>query len=299
MRITRPAAELLEPFLGRYIRCLDHGFVILRDYMGNEQSIVESARISYGKGTRSVNEDKSLLRYLLRHRHTTPFEMCEIKVHMKLPIFVARQLIRHRTANVNEMSARYSVLDNEFYVPAPEQLAAQSTTNKQGRGEILDAEQAEWVLRAIKNESAGNYQAYKCFLNEDKDEEDPYPGLARELSRMALSLNFYTQWVWKIDLHNLMHFLTLRLDEHAQYEIRVYAQALRTLVQAWVPNVYDAFVDYVLGAHTFSRQEMHVIRQFISEFPLAQKEIEAYIDNRLIGTSAREKEAFLNALGVR
>jgi thymidylate synthase (FAD) len=214
-RATVPA---LEDILYEALPVLDHGFVRVIDYMGDDGAIVQAARVSYGRGTRRVSEDRGLINYLMRHRHTTPFEMCEIKYHVKLPIFVARQWIRHRTANVNEYSARYSILDNEFYIPTPEHLAAQSAANRQGRGEIIEGEAARRVLDLLRDDAERAYAGYANLLNEDETgtPRDPsWPGLARELARMNLSLNFYTQWYWKTDLHNLLHFLSLRADPHA------------------------------------------------------------------------------------
>src|SRR5689334_3755878 len=223
-RATVPA---LEEILYEAIPVLDHGFVRVIDYMGDDAAVVQAARVSYGKGTKKVNEDRGLIQYLMRHRHTTPFEMCEIKYHVKLPIFVARQWIRHRTANVNEYSARYSILDNEFYLPAPEQLAAQSRSNRQGRAEVITGKEAERVFSLLKKDAELVYEHYMEMLNEGEAGEPLDParsGLARELARMNLSLAFYTQWDWKTNLHNLMHFLSLRADAHAPDEIRVYAQ---------------------------------------------------------------------------
>src|SRR5580700_7110395 len=225
----RASVPALEDILYLPLPVLDHGFVRVIDYMGDDAAVVQAARVSYGKGTKKVNEDRGLIHYLMRHRHTTPFEMCEIKYHVKLPIFVARQWIRHRTANVNEYSARYSILDNEFYLPAPEHLAVQSSTNRQGRGEALPPAEAQRVLDLLREDAARSYRDYAFMLNEDetgKPVDENRTGLARELARMNLSLNFYTQWYWKIDLYNLMHFLQLRADQHAQYEIRVYANVL-------------------------------------------------------------------------
>ena len=231
---------------------LDHGFVRVIDYMGDDSAIVQAARVSYGEGTKHVSNDEGLIRYLMRHWHSTPFEMCEIKLHVKLPIFVARQWIRHRTANVNEISARYSILDREFYTPAPEQLAAQASTNRQGRGELMEGDEAEAALSILREDGVRAFDQYETLLNE----RDGAPidaerqGLARELARMTLPLSAYTQWYWKTDLHNLFHFLRLRADPHAQYEIRVYADAIAELVKAWVPLAYEAFEDYRLsGAH--------------------------------------------------
>jgi thymidylate synthase (FAD) len=263
-RATVPA---LEEILYEALPVLDHGFVRVIDYMGDDGAILQAARVSYGRGTRRVSEDRGLINYLMRHRHTTPFEMCEIKYHVKLPIFVARQWIRHRTANVNEYSARYSILDNEFYIPAPEHLAAQAITNRQGRGAVLEGEAAKRVLELLRSEADRSYAGYEALLNEGEAgaPSDPdRPGLARELARMNLSLNVYTQWYWKTDLHNLLHFLSLRADPHAQYEIRAYAEAMLATVQRWVPLAYTAFLEYRMNAATISATGLHVIRRMLA-----------------------------------
>ncbi|WP_374447117.1 FAD-dependent thymidylate synthase [Stella sp.] len=263
----RPTVPALEEILYEPLPVLDHGFVRVVDYMGDDAAVVQAARVSYGRGTRKVSEDRGLINYLMRHRHTTPFEMCEIKFHVKLPVFVARQWIRHRTANVNEYSARYSVLDREFYVPAPEQLAAQSAVNRQGRGAVLTGPEAERVLAILRDDAARTYDHYLWMLNEAEDGNAADPdraGLARELARMNLTLNVYTQWYWKTDLHNLLHFLSLRADPHAQYEIRVYAEAMMEAVRRWVPLVYDAFLDYRLGAATLSGRMLAVVRRLLA-----------------------------------
>ncbi len=260
-RTTVPA---LEALLFTAVPLLDHGFIRVIDYMGDDGAIVQAARVSYGRGTRRVSEDAGLIRYLMRHRHSTPFEMCEIKLHVKLPIFVARQWIRHRMANVNEYSARYSVMDREFYIPAPEQLAAQSAANRQGRGEVLQGDEAAEVLDLLRQDATRNYDHYLHMLNEAPDgtpADAGRQGLARELARMNLTLNAYTQWYWKTDLHNLLNFCALRADSHAQYEIRVYADAILDMVRAWVPAAYAAFCDYRLGAVTLSAQMLAVIRR--------------------------------------
>jgi thymidylate synthase (FAD) len=262
-RATVPA---LEARLFIAIPLLDHGFVRVIDYMGDDAAIVQAARVSYGRGTRRVSEDAGLIRYLMRHHHSTPFEMCEIKFHVKLPIFVARQWIRHRTANVNEYSARYSVLDREFYIPAPAQLAAQSASNRQGRGDVLQGEEAAHVLQLLRDDAARCYDHYAEMLNEDESGAAVNPdrqGLARELARMNLTLNMYTQWYWKTDLHNLLHFCALRADAHAQYEIRVYADAILDVVKDWVPAAHAAFTDYRLGAVTMSAQMMVVLKRML------------------------------------
>ena len=270
----RPTVPALEALLFEPAPVLDHGFVRVIDYMGDDSAVVQAARVSYGRGTRRVSEDAGLIRYLMRHRHTTPFEMCEIKYHVKLPIFVARQWIRHRTANVNEYSARYSILDREFYIPTPEHLAAQSSANRQGRGEVLGGEEAAEVLRVLRADAERCHDDYLAMLNEGDDGapiDRGRKGLARELARMNLTLNTYTQWYWKTDLHNLLHFLSLRADPHAQYEIRAYAEAMLGPVQAWVPLTYAAFADYRLGAETFSAAMLAVLRRMLAGETVEQK----------------------------
>ncbi len=288
---ARPTVPALEKMLFSAIPVLDHGFVRVIDYMGDDAAIVQAARVSYGRGTRRVSEDAGLIRYLMRHRHSTPFEMCEIKYHVKLPIFVARQWIRHRTANVNEYSARYSILDREFYIPAPENLAAQSSVNRQGRGEVLGGEQAARVLDMLREDATRTYDHYVEMLDEAEDGKprDPeHPGLARELARMNLTLNTYTQWYWKADLHNLLGFLSLRADAHAQYEIRVYADAMADTVAAWVPQTYQAFQDYRLGAVTLSAQMLDVVKRMMAGDAPEQK---------ASGLSKREWDELMAALG--
>lgn len=253
---SRVAVPELDEVLGKAYPVLDHGFIRLVDYMGSDASVVQAARVSYGGGTRSVSDDTGLIRYLLRHQHTTPFEMCELKLHVKLPIFVARQWIRHRTANVNEYSGRYSIIDNEFYVPSADALAEQSHSNRQGRGRALRPDAAARVQKAIRSDAERAYASYEQLLGDDDE-----PGLARELARIGLSVNFYTQWYWKIDAHNLMHFLALRADAHAQYEFRVYAEVILQLFKLWMPITYQAFLDYRLNAASFSVQAISVIKR--------------------------------------
>ena len=248
----------MESHLYKVYPVLDHGFVRVVDYMGDDAAICQAARVSYGRGTKSVQNDEGLIRYLMRHWHSTPFEMCEVKLHVKLPVFVARQWIRHRTANVNEYSARYSILDREFYIPEPEALAAQSVINNQGRGEVLTGEEAEKVLRLLKNDSAQTYDHYEQMISQEGQ-----MGLARELARMNLPANIYTQWYWKVDLHNLLHFLRLRADSHAQFEIRVYADEICKLVSDWVPFAYAAFEDYRLGGATLSSKALDCVKRMI------------------------------------
>ena len=267
----RASVPALEALLYQALPVLDHGFVRVIDYMGDDAAVVQAARVSYGRGTRRVSEDAGLIRYLMRHRHSTPFEMCEIKYHVKLPIFVARQWIRHRTANVNEYSARYSILDREFYLPAPEHLAAQSSSNRQGRGDVLDGDEAAGVLDMLRDDATRTYDHYALMLNEDG--ADPARrGLARELARMNLTLNTYTQWYWKTDLHNLLGFLSLRADPHAQYEIRVYADAMLDTVRAWVPATFAAFQEYRLGAATLSATMLTVVRRMLAGETVEQAE---------------------------
>ena len=271
----RPTVAALEAMLYEAVPVLDHGFVRVIDYMGDDAAIVQAARVSYGRGTRRVSEDAGLIRYLMRHRHSTPFEMCEIKNHVKLPIFVARQWIRHRTANVNEYSARYSILDREFYLPAPGHLAAQSAQNRQGRGEVLAPDAAARVLALLHDDATRCHEHYVEMLNEDENGRQLDParqGLARELARMNLTLNTYTQWYWKTDLHNLMHFLSLRADTHAQYEIRAYAEVMLRTLEAWVPLACAAFRDYRLGAVTFSAQMLAVVRRRLAGETVTQAE---------------------------
>ena len=263
-RVTSPG---LEKILYEAIPILDHGFIRVIDYMGDDSSIVQAARVSYGKGTKKVSTDEGLIRYLLRHWHSTPFEMCEIKYHVKLPIFIARQWIRHRTANVNEYSARYSILDKEFYIPTEDKLAAQSKSNRQGRGDILTGDQAQEVLNILKDDSTRTYQNYEKMLNERYDGsviDENKDGLARELARMNLTLNSYTQWYWKTDLLNLMNFLFLRADIHAQYEIRVYAEAMIETLKKWVPITHSAFLDYRVGAAHVSSKGLQVIKSLLN-----------------------------------
>ena len=262
----RVIAPALEDILFEALPILDHGFIRVIDYMGDDTSIVQAARVSYGKGTKKVNTDAGLIKYLMRHWHSTPFEMCEIKYHIKLPIFIARQWIRHRTANVNEYSARYSILDKEFYLPSKENLAAQSTNNRQGRGEVISGEQAKEVLNLLKGDAERTYDNYETMLNERYDGsiiDEKKSGLARELARMNLTLNTYTQWYWKTDLLNLMNFLRLRADHHAQYEIRAYADAMLDTLKRWVPITYEAFMDYRVGGTEVSSKGKEVIKKLI------------------------------------
>lgn len=289
-RVTVPA---LEELLYEPLPVLDHGFVRVVDYMGDDSSIVQAARVSYGKGTKKVNEDRGLIRYLMRHWHTTPFEMCEIKFHIKLPIFIARQWIRHRTANVNEYSARYSILDREFYIPAPENLAPQSKQNHQGRaGEPLQGAEAARVLEILKQDSAQCYSHYEELMNEDSKGnilDERRQGLARELARMNLPINAYTQWYWKIDLHNLMHFLMLRADAHAQYEIRAYADVMIDVLSKWVPLAHEAFQDYRVKAAHLSGPGLEAVKRLLAGEKVTQE---------TSGLNKREWDEMAKVLGL-
>lgn len=288
VRATVPA---LEEVLYDVMPVLDHGFVRVIDYMGDDSAIVQAARVSYGKGTKKVNQDRGLLRYLIRHRHTTPFEMCEIKYHIKMPIFIARQWIRHRTANVNEYSARYSILDKEFYIPSRDQMAAQSSSNRQGRAEVLDDEQATKLMDMLREDADRCYKNYEYMLNEDQEGntvDESRDSFARELARMNLTLNTYTQWYWKIDLHNLMHFLSLRADHHAQYEIRVFAEAMLETLKRWVPLTYEAFMDYRMGGVNLSKQGLEIVQRLLSGEQVTQE---------TSGLSMREWNELMDSLG--
>ena len=271
----RVVSPRLEEILYEALPVLDHGFVRVVDYMGSDSAIVQAARVSYGKGTRTLRSDAVSSITSWRHRHTTPFEMCEIKYHVKLPIFVARQWIRHRTANVNEYSARYSIHDNEFYLPAREHLAAQSASNRQGRGNLISGVEADRVYELLMRDAAQAYADYTEMLNENEEGnviDEGRDGLARELARMNLSLNFYTQWYWKIDLHNFMHFLSLRADEHAQYEIRAYAEVMLDTLERWVPLTFEAFSKYEMGGVNLSSQSLEVVKRMIDGETVTQEE---------------------------
>lgn len=271
-----------EELIGKEIKCLDHGFVRLVDVMGDDGSIVQAARVSYGAGTKTVNEDRGLIRYLMRHAHTTPFEMVEFKFHIKLPIFIARQWIRHRTANVNEYSGRYSIMKDDFYLPDLEQIRPQSENNKQGRGdESFPTEKANEIRDRLSSVQKDLYKDYEALLGDN---------FARELARINLPLSNYTEWYWKIDLHNLFHFLRLRIDSHAQYEIRVYGEAMAEIVKQIVPHAWEAFEDYSLNSANFSKPELLAIKQM-----LAGTKVED-IDIADIGLSKREYTEFQKKL---
>jgi len=278
----RAVVPALEEVLYQPLPVLDRGFVRVIDYMGDDAAIVQAARVSYGRGTKKVSDDRGLINYLMRMRHTSPFEMCELKLHVKLPIFVARQWIRHRTANVNEYSARYSVLEDEFYVPAPEHVASQASSNRQGRDRVLDPTPAATVQDTVRINAERAYADYLALLNQDQNGEAIDPeraGLARELARIVLPLNTYTEWYWKSDLHNLLHFIALRADPHAQYEIRAYALVLLDVVRRWTPLTCAAFEDYRLHAAELSGKALAVLRRLLAGEAVTQAES---------GLSARE-----------
>ncbi|WP_333023637.1 FAD-dependent thymidylate synthase [Wolbachia endosymbiont of Pentidionis agamae] len=251
----RITVKEIDDLLYKEHKMLDHGFIRIIDYMGSDSSIVQAARVSYGKGTKHISQDEALIKYLMRHCHNTPFEMCEIKFHVKLPIFVARQWIRHRTANINEYSARYSILDNEFYIPELKNISKQSETNKQGSGKSFAHDTAKKIINALTDDSNMVYSHYEQLIED---------GLARETARSNLTLNYYTQFYWKIDLHNLLHFLKLRISKNAQYEIRVYAEAMLEMVQKWVPLTYSAFIEYCLESACISKKGLEIIRKLIN-----------------------------------
>lgn len=277
--VTNPKAEEL---LDKEFKCLNAGFVRLVDYMGGDESIVQAARVSYGKGTKTVNEDRGLIRYLMRHMHTTPFEMVELKFHIKLPIFVARQWIRHRTANVNEYSGRYSVMKDEFYIPEHQAIHFQSLRNKQGRREEeVPPALRQKVLDILSNSQQQLYKEYEQLLEDD---------IARELARINLPLSLYTEWYWKIDLHNLFHFLKLRMDDHAQYEIRVYANAIAEITKAVVPMAWEAFNDYSLKSEKFSRLELMVLAEKLDTVGITKE----YLETK--GFGKREADEFLEKI---
>ena len=282
-KTRRAISEGMEENLYLIHKVLDHGFVRVIDYMGNDTSIVQAARVSYGEGTKKSRDDKSLIFYLMRHWHSTPFEMCEIKLHVKLPVFVARQWIRHRTANVNEYSARYSILDNEFYIPKSENLASQSSSNNQGRGDVLEGEEANKVIQILKSDSLRSYKSYEKMLSKENKK-----GLARELARMNLPTNIYTQWYWKTDLHNLFNFIRLRNDLHAQYEIRVYAEKIAELVKNWVPSAFEAFEQYQLNSSHLSSNGLSCIKRLMKGEDVSQ-------DNS--GMGKREWKEFCEIIG--
>ena len=244
--MARSVIEEAEALIDQEIKVLDKGFVRLVDYMGGDQRIVQSARVSYGEGTKTYRQDRGLIHYLIRNWHTSPFEQVQLTFHTKMPIFVARQWVRHRTARLNEISGRYSVMKDEFYVPLPEHVSVQSESNKQGRGDTLALDEALAVIDQMEKEQRDAYADYTSLLDK---------GVARELARANLPISLYTEWYWQIDLHNLFHFLRLRMDPHAQYEIRVYAEAMARCAKAVAPLAYEAFEEHILGSVTFSRAE--------------------------------------------
>lgn len=287
----RPTCAAIEEIMFEPIPVLDRGFVRVVDYMGDDAAVVQGARVSYGRGTKQVSGDRGLIRYLMRHRHTTPFELADLKLHVRAPIFVTRQWFRHRTASINEYSGRYSVLEREFYVPAPEAVAAQSASNRQGRGGAVDEDTSRRVIELLREDASRCYDNYLWMLNETADGEpaDPdRPGIARELARINLPVGVYTQFYWKVDLWNLLRFLALRADPHAQHEIRAYADAILGVVRRWVPLVHDAFEDYVMNAASLSGQAVRLLRAALAS--------QGEIDPGAFGLSGRELRELLDAL---
>ena len=252
--MVRPTVPDADKLIGVKHPVLEHGYVVLVDYMGNDTAIVQAARVSYGMGTKSVRDDRGLIRYLLRHHHTTPFEMVEYKFLVRLPIYVARQWIRHRTASVNEYSARYSVMPDEFDLPPPSDIRRQSTRSRQGRGESLPPAVVESFRNDLSKVSRDAYDAYSRALE---------GGVARETARLVLPLAYYTEWYWKIDLHNLLHFLSLRLDAHAQEEIRRYAVELAKIAHVVCPIAIEAFDEFTLAGLRLSRREQRAVRALL------------------------------------
>ena len=287
--MPRAVSTELDKLLDVQQKVLDHGFIRVVDYMGNDASVVQAARISYGEGTKQISQDKGLINYLMRNYHTTPFEMCEIKLHVKMPMFVARQWVRHRTANINEYSARYSVLSNDFYVPHESQVCRQSKENKQVRADAVEAHTAEKVINDIKQHSEDSYKLYEHLIGSEEKE-----GIARELARAVLPVNFYTEMYWKIDANNFMHFIRLREHAHAQFEIREYGRVLLDILKAWMPITYEAFLQYRKGCFNVSQELMqHLISKYDSVDEIVQhlkkhsnltareiKEFESYIGAR-------------------
>jgi thymidylate synthase (FAD) len=254
---NRITVKEIDDILGQTFPILDKGFIRVVDYMGGDHSVVQAARVSYGQGTKTTRQDKGLIEYLMKHKHTSPFEMCEIKLHIKLPIFVARQWVRHRTASINEISARYSILTDDYYVPSAENIAKQSSNNKQGRGETLNPNEAEEVIKILNSDAERCYENYLKMLGQEGSEN----GIAREIARVNLTLNFYTEWYWKIDLHNLLHFLNLRMHPHAQYEIRAYAEQMFNIAKLWCPISVGAFDKHVRNSTTFSQDAIKLIKE--------------------------------------
>ncbi|NDB81673.1 MAG: FAD-dependent thymidylate synthase [Alphaproteobacteria bacterium] len=289
----RVSPSSMEEILYKPFKVLDHGFVRVIDYMGDDSSIVQAARVSYGKGTKQISQDKGLINYLMRHKHTTPFEMCDIKFHIKLPIFIARQWIRHRTASVNEYSARYSIMGSDFYIPTTNDLAPQSSLNKQGRSESsLSPEEASRILSILQEDASRCYGNYIDMMNQDESGniiDESKIGVSRELARMNLTLNHYTEWYWKINLHNLLHFLALRADPHAQLEIRLYAEAMLDIIKLWVPFTYDAFIEYKKDSALISKTGLSVIRRMIKGENIQQENS---------GLPKREWQELVQILGI-
>jgi len=298
--MTVDKLEPAEPTPLTEYKIHEHGFIRLVDRMGDDHSICDAARVSYGKGTRNVNDNRNLIRYLLKHRHTTPFEMCELKFHIKLPIFVMRQHIRHRTASTNEYSGRYSIMKDEFYVPAEDYIQPQSKTNKQGREGVVSDGQKKHIISLLDSHHASTYDLYSILAGEKEPEQDigwvmgeDYPGMARESARGVLPVSNYTECYWKINLHNLMHYLGLRMDSHAQREIRDYADAMYKLIEPWYPASMEAFQDYKFQSKTFSRMELEVLSNLL--IGLDTSEVEKMCQEK--NMSKRETVEFVSWFG--
>ena len=281
--MARSTSEQADGILDQSFQVLDKGFVRLVDYMGTDERIVQAARVSYGAGTKTYREDRGLIRYLLRNEHTSPFEQVVFTFHIKMPIFVARQWLRHRTARLNEISGRYSVMKPEFYVPAVEHIAEQSSDNKQGRSaEPLSADEARGIRSQLERGHTDDYQTYEALLDQ---------GLARELARINLPLSLYTEMYWQIDLHNLLHFLKLRLDSHAQLEIREYAQVLRDIAAKVCPIAVEAFEDFITGSYRMSAPELAALRALLQQSGLGEEELQAAAQEH--GLSKRDTARFV------
>lgn len=279
--------------IGKYFKVLDYGFISLKDVMGDDEAIEQAARVSYGKGTRASSKTRGLIRYLVRHHHTSPIEMVEFKFHVRCPIFVARQWVRHRTASMNEYSGRYSIVPDKFYLPPVEEIRKQATTNKQGRDESIEKTKVFYIQNQIEAEANDAYNTYIDLLDGE--------GLARELARIVLPVNYYTEFYWKIDLHNLLHFIGLRADEHAQKEIRDYAIAMGAMVRERVPYAFEAWYDYRFSSISYSRYEQQLLRKILIHQPvnLATKDIARPWLRSLVNDSQmsdRELEEFMDSL---
>ena len=291
LETKRPTVEAAEEILGGYFPALDHGFVALVDYMGTDEDVERAARVSYGAGTRKVSLTRGLIRYLRRHRHTTPSEMVEFKFHCAMPMFIARQWVRHRSASINEYSGRYSLMPLLFYMPDEEHFALQSQSNKQGREQLASKEVYNSAVERWERIRSDAGEGYAWMIGED---------IAREIARIDLPLSTYTQWYWKIDLHNLLHFLSLRADPHAQWEIRVFANIIAGMVKRVAPLSFEAWIDYDLLGQSMSRAELSVLAELLDAdgSSVATRSGVSFSSEKLkeMGLSGREIEEFLTKL---